>query len=472
MGGFFGVVSDHDCVSDLFYGTDYHSHLGTRRGGMAVSSSSGIYRKIHDISSVPFRAKFDSDIDSFRGNAGIGVISDTEDQPLTITSKHGTYAIVTVGKVGNLPELVSKIFAEGNAHFAESCEGEINPTELIAALINRGNDLVDGIVKAQEAIKGSCSMLILHDNFVYAARDRYGRTPVEIGRKKGAYAVSMESSAFPNLDYTFCHELGPGEIVQLSANGFEQKKAPGCTRKFCTFFWVYYGYPSSTYEGVNSEYARWRNGSSLAEGDKGMEIDSVCGIPDSGIPHAIGYSYAAGKPYLRTFVKYTPTWTRSFMPQSQKVRENIARMKLIPVKELIAGKRLLFCDDSIVRGTQLKDTVKRLYAGGAKEIHMRSACPPLLYGCPFLNFSRSRSELDLAARRAIAALEKGEITAEKMEKYKDPESAEYKAMVEYIRKELNLTTLKYQTLERLLNAIGQDAENVCTYCWNGKDIDA
>lgn len=472
MGGFFGVVSDHDCVSDLFYGTDYHSHLGTRRGGMAVSSSRGIYRKIHDISSVPFRAKFDSDIDSFRGNAGIGVISDTEDQPLTITSKHGTYAIVTVGKVGNLPELVSKIFAEGNAHFAESCEGEINPTELIAALINRGNDLVDGIVKAQEAIKGSCSMLILHDNFVYAARDRYGRTPVEIGRKKGAYAVSMESSAFPNLDYTFCHELGPGEIVQLSANGFEQKKAPGCTRKFCTFFWVYYGYPSSTYEGVNSEYARWRNGSSLAEGDKGMEIDSVCGIPDSGIPHAIGYSYAAGKPYLRTFVKYTPTWTRSFMPQSQKVRENIARMKLIPVKELIAGKRLLFCDDSIVRGTQLKDTVKRLYAGGAKEIHMRSACPPLLYGCPFLNFSRSRSELDLAARRAIAALEKGEITAEKMEKYKDPESAEYKAMVEYIRKELNLTTLKYQTLERLLNAIGQDAENVCTYCWNGKDIDA
>ncbi|MBQ4337247.1 MAG: amidophosphoribosyltransferase [Lentisphaeria bacterium] len=472
MGGFFGVVSDHDCVSDLFYGTDYHSHLGTRRGGMAVSSSRGIYRKIHDISSVPFRAKFDSDIDSFRGNAGIGVISDTEDQPLTITSKHGTYAIVTVGKVGNLPELVSKIFAEGNAHFAESCEGEINPTELIAALINRGNDLVDGIVKAQEAIKGSCSMLILHDNFVYAARDRYGRTPVEIGRKKGAYAVSMESSAFPNLDYTFCHELGPGEIVQLSANGFEQKKAPGCTRKFCTFFWVYYGYPSSTYEGVNSEYARWRNGSSLAEGDKGMEIDSVCGIPDSGIPHAIGYSYAAGKPYLRTFVKYTPTWTRSFMPQSQKVRENIARMKLIPVKELIAGKRLLFCDDSIVRGTQLKDTVKRLYAGGAKEIHMRSACPPLLYGCPFLNFSRSRSELDLAARRAIAALEKGEITAEKMEKYKDPESAEYKAMVEYIRKELNLTTLKYQTLERLLNAIGQDVENVCTYCWNGKDIDA
>ncbi|MBR2642836.1 MAG: amidophosphoribosyltransferase [Lentisphaeria bacterium] len=472
MGGFFGVVSDHDCVSDLFYGTDYHSHLGTRRGGMAVSSSRGIYRKIHDISSVPFRAKFDSDIDSFRGNAGIGVISDTEDQPLTITSKHGTYAIVTVGKVGNLPELVSKIFAEGNAHFAESCEGEINPTELIAALINRGNDLVDGIVKAQEAIKGSCSMLVLHDNFVYAARDRYGRTPVEIGRKKGAYAVSMESSAFPNMDYTFCHELGPGEIVQLSANGFEQKKAPGNKRKFCTFFWVYYGYPSSTYEGVNSEYARWRNGSSLAESDKGMEIDSVCGIPDSGIPHAIGYSYAAGKPYLRTFVKYTPTWTRSFMPQSQKVRENIARMKLIPVKELIAGKRLLFCDDSIVRGTQLKDTVKRLYAGGAKEIHMRSACPPLLYGCPFLNFSRSRSELDLAARRAIAALEKGEITAEKMEKYKDPESAEYKAMVEYIRKELNLTTLKYQTLERLLNAIGQDVENVCTYCWNGKDIDA
>ena len=472
MGGFFGVVSELDCVSDLFYGTDYHSHLGTRWGGMAVASAGGICRRVHDITSVPFRAKFDTDIEVFRGNAGIGTISDTEKQPLTITSKHGTYAIVTVGKINNLPELVSRIFKEGNVHFTESSDGEVSPTELIAALINRGDDLVDGIVKAQEAIKGSCSMLILHDNFVYAARDRYGRTPVEIGRKKGAYAVSMESSAFPNLDYSFCHELGPGEIVQISANGFEQKKAPGGCRKFCTFFWVYYGYPSSTYEGVNSEYARWRNGSALAAADKDVEIDSVCGIPDSGIPHAIGYSFASAKPYLRTFVKYTPTWTRSFTPSSQKVRENIARMKLIPVKELIAGKRLLFCDDSIVRGTQLKDTVKRLYAGGAREVHMRSACPPLLYGCPFLNFSRSRSEMDLAARRAIAALEKGEITPEKMEKYKDPESAAYKAMVDYIRKELNLTTLKYQTLERLLNAIGQDAENVCTYCWNGKDIDA
>ena len=472
MGGFFGVVSEHDCVNDLFYGTDYHSHLGTRWGGMAVSSASGIYRGIHNISSVPFRAKFDSEMDSFRGNAGIGVISDTEKQPLMITSKHGTYAIVTVGKINNLPELVARICKDGYAHFTESSDGEVSPTELIAALINRGNDLVDGIIKAQAAIKGSCSMLVLHDDFVYAARDRYGRTPVEIGRKKGAYAVSMESSAFPNLDYTFCHELGPGEVVQISANGFEQKKAPGCTRKFCTFFWVYYGYPSSTYEGVNAEYARWRNGSTLADDDKDVEIDSVCGIPDSGIPHAIGYSFASGKPYLRTFVKYTPTWTRSFTPSSQKVRENIARMKLIPVKELIDGKRLLFCDDSIVRGTQLRDTVKRLYAGGAKEVHMRSACPPLLYGCPFLNFSRSRSEMDLASRRAIAALEKGEITPEKLEKYKDPESAEYKNMVEYIRKELNLTTLKYQKLERLLRAIGQEEENVCTYCWNGKDIDA
>ena len=472
MGGFFGVVSEHDCVNDLFYGTDYHSHLGTRWGGMAVSSASGIYRGIHNISSVPFRAKFDSEMDSFSGNAGIGVISDTEKQPLMITSKHGTYAIVTVGKINNLPELVARICKDGYAHFTESSDGEVSPTELIATLINRGDNLVDGIIKAQAAIKGSCSILVLHDDFVYAARDRYGRTPVEIGRKKGAYAVSMESSAFPNLDYTFCHELGPGEVVQISANGFEQKKAPGCTRKFCTFFWVYYGYPSSTYEGVNAEYARWRNGSTLADDDKDVEIDSVCGIPDSGIPHAIGYSFASGKPYLRTFVKYTPTWTRSFTPSSQKVRENIARMKLIPVKELIDGKRLLFCDDSIVRGTQLRDTVKRLYAGGAKEVHMRSACPPLLYGCPFLNFSRSRSEMDLASRRAIAALEKGEITPEKLEKYKNPESAEYKNMVEYIRKELNLTTLKYQTLERLLRAIGQEEETVCTYCWNGKDIDA
>ena len=471
MGGFFGVVANSDCVSDLFYGTDYHSHLGTRRGGMAVSGPGGITRRIHDITNAPFRSKFDADVALFRGNAGIGVISDTEDQPLLINSKHGSFAIVTVGKIGNLPELVAKIFADGTSHFSESSEGQLNPTELVAALINRGKTLVDGIALAQASIKGSCSMLVLHDGHIFAARDRYGRTPVLIGEKAGAHAVCMESSAFPNLDYRFEYELGPGEICEVSADRIEQRKAPGDKMKFCTFFWVYYGYPSSTYEGVNAECARCRNGAILAADDD-VEIESVCGIPDSGIAHAIGYSNAIHKPYLRAFVKYTPTWPRSFMPQNQKVRENIARMKLIPVQEQIEGKRLLFCDDSIVRGTQLKDTVKRLYERGAKEVHMRSACPPLLFGCPFLNFSRSRSEMDLAARRAIAALEKGEVSPEKLEKYMTYGTPEYNAMVEHIRKDLNLTTLKYQQLDKLLIAIRLDPDKVCTYCWNGKDIDA
>ncbi len=471
MGGFFGAVSSEDCVCDLFYGTDYHSHLGTRRGGMAVDSGSGIVRKIHDITNSPFRSKFDDDIESFHGNAGIGIISDTEDQPLLITSRIGTYAIVTVGKINNLPELVAQIFADGASHFSESCDGQLNPTELVAAIINRGRDLADGIARAQEAIKGSCSMLLLYDGFIYAARDRYGRTPVVIGEKPGARAVCMESSAFPNLGYTQCYELGPGEIVQLCADRIIQKKAPGDKMKFCTFFWVYYGYPSSTYEGINAESARCRNGAIIAADDH-VEIDSVCGIPDSGIAHAIGYSNAIHKPYLRAFVKYTPTWPRSFMPQNQKVRENIARMKLIPVQEQIEGKKLLFCDDSIVRGTQLRDTVKLLYQRGAKEVHMRSACPPLLFGCPFLNFSRSRSEMDLIARRAIATLEHGEVTPEKLEKYITYGTGEYKAMVEYIRSALNLTTLKYQQLEKLLIAIRLPKDRVCTYCWDGKDIDA
>ncbi len=473
MGGFFGVVSDDDCVGDLFYGTDYHSHLGTKRGGMAVAAPNGkITRRIHDITNAQFRSKFDDDISDFCGKAGIGVISDYEDQPLIISSHLGTYALVTVGKINNCDELANQLYESGLSHFSEIGEGEINPTELVAALINRKKNITEGIEYAQTVIDGSCSLLLLKDGKIYAARDRYGRTPVIIGEKHGAHAVSMESTAFPNLDYTLKHELGPGEIVEIDSKNVIQKHAPGNTMKMCAFFWVYYGYPSSNYEGVNTESARYRNGESLAADDGPMDIDSVCGIPDSGIAHAVGYANAAGKPYRRSFVKYTPTWPRSFMPQNQMVRELVARMKLIPVQEQIENKKLLFCDDSIVRGTQLRDTVKRLYERGAKEVHMRSACPPLLFGCRFLNFSRSRSELDLAARRAIVRLEKcSELTDKIISKYLEYGSPDYLKMVESIRKDLNLTSLKYQELHKLLDAIGIDPEKICTYCWTGRDVE-
>ena len=475
MGGFFGVVADHDCVCDLFYGTDYHSHLGTKRGGLAVCDREGrITRRIHDITNAQFRSKFDDDIDKFVGRAGIGIISDYEDQPLIISSKFGNFAIVTVGKINNIDEIADAAFRSGVSHFSESNDGELNPTEIVAMLINRKETLVEGIRYAQYMIDGSCSILVLIEGRVYAARDRFGRTPVMIGEKTGAYAVTMETTALPNLDYHLKHELGPGEIVEITEGGVIQKHAPGDTTKICTFFWVYYGYPSSSYEGINTESARYRNGESMAADDRDdtiPEIDSVCGIPDSGIAHAIGYSNAAGKPYRRSFVKYTPTWPRSFMPQNQSVRDLIARMKLIPVQTEIQNKRMLFCDDSIVRGTQLKDTVIRLYERGAKAVHMRSACPPLLFGCKFLNFSRSRCELDLAARRAIAKLEERELTDEIIEGYLEFGSPKYYAMVEEIRKELNLNTLKFQKLEKLIEAIGVDPSKVCTYCWNGRDVE-
>lgn len=472
MGGFFGVVSKGDCVCDVFYGTDYHSHLGTKRGGLAVCGCDHrITRRIHDITNAQFRSKFDDDLDDFKGSSGIGIISDYEDQPLIIASKFGTFAIVTVGKTNNLDELVKEAFAVGDAHFSEMSNGEVNPTEVTAMLINRGKTLLDGMKLAQDKISGSCSMLILMDHKIYAARDKYGRTPVLIGEKNGAFAVTMESTAFPNLDYLFKQELGPGEIVEISADGVTRLAEPGKINKICTFFWVYYGYPSSCYESINTESARYRNGASMAADDKGLEIDSVCGIPDSGVAHAIGYSNASGKPYQRAFVKYTPTWPRSFMPQNQSVRDLVARMKLIPVQEQIFNKRLLFCDDSIVRGTQLKDTVVRLYERGAREVHMRSACPPLLFGCKFLNFSRSRSELDLAARRAIAKLENQPVTDELIAEYLEYGSDKYQAMVEIIRRELNLSSLKYQELDKLVNAVGIGCDQVCTYCWTGKDIE-
>ena len=466
MGGFFGVTGKEDCVSDLFYGTDYHSHLGTRRGGMATLNSEGFVRIIHNIENAQFRSKFDDDIDDFHGNKGIGAISDYEDQPLIIGSHLGTYAIVTVGVIRNLDALVSSAFGKRRTHFSEMGGGEINPTELVSTLINQEATFAEGIRRAQESVEGSCSILLLTDEGVYAARDMLGRTPVIIGRKDAALAVTLETCAFPNLDYAIECELGPGEIVLLTPDGIEQKAPPGDRMQICTFLWVYYGYPASSYEGINVEDARNRCGAALARRDD-VDIDLVAGIPDSGTAHAIGYANEADVPYRRPFVKYTPTWPRSFMPQNQDVRNLVARMKLIPVRELIQGKRLLFCEDSIVRGTQLRVTIERLYESGASEVHMRPACPPLIHGCKFLNFSRSRSELDLAGRRAIRELEGDDDTD--LREYGDACSDKHCAMVERIAKRLNLTSLKYQHLGDLIAAVGLPKEKLCTYCWDGAE---
>lgn len=464
MGGFFGVASKSDCVNDLFFGTDYHSHLGTKRGGIAMKDESGFSRSIHDISDAQFRSKFEVDITKMRGTQGIGVISDYEDQPLLIGSHLGTYAIVTVGVVQNLDVLAKKAFGKKTTHFSEMGGGEINPTELVATLINQEATFEDGIRNAQEAVEGSCSILILTDKGIYAARDKFGRTPVILGEKEGSYAITLETCAFPNLDFKTIKYFGPGEIVLVTADGVAQKKAPGDRLQICSFLWVYYGYPSSEYEGINVESARNRCGVALARNDD-VEIDLVAGIPDSGTGHAIGYANEAGIPYRRPFVKYTPTWPRSFMPQDQTVRDLVARMKLIPIKDLIDGQRMLFCEDSIVRGTQLKNIIQRLYTYGAKEVHMRPACPPLVYGCKFLNFSRSRSELDLAGRTAIKEIE-GKDNKNPVE-YANPCSGKYCAMVEKVRERLKLTSLKYQKLDDLVSAIGLPKEKLCTYCWDG-----
>ena len=463
MGGLFGVVSNTDCVEDLFYGTDYHSHLGTIRGGLAVKNSVGIQRFIKDITSAQFRSKFDKDIKKLHGNKGIGVISDTDDQPLIINSHLGVFAICTVGKINNLDEIASEALENG-AHFSEMHGGEINPTEMVATIISQCPTFLDGIKRVQEKIDGSCTILILTDEGIYAARDKFGRTPLIIGEKLGSYAVAMETCAFPNLKYEVTKYLGPGEVVYISKKGVEQKLAPGNRLQICSFLWVYYGYPASSYEGINVEYVRYRCGSYLAKNDD-AEIDLVAGIPDSGTAHGLGYSSEAGIYFSRPFVKYTPTWPRSFMPQVQTVRDRVAKMKLIPIKELIKDKKLLFCEDSIVRGTQLRKQVQRLFDSGAKEVHMRPARPPLVYGCKFLNFSRSRSVLDLAGRWAIKELIGEDITDPS--EYTDPSSEKYKAMVEIIRKKLNLTTLKYQKLENLIKAIGLPKDKLCTYCWDG-----
>lgn len=466
MGGFFGVVSRSDCVSDVFFGTDYHSHLGTRRGGIAVWEGSEFQRYIHDITNTQFRTKFDPELARLQGHLGIGVISDYEDQPLLIASHLGTYALVTVGVVRNTAQLAAAAFKKRRTHFSEMGIGAINPTELVAMLINEEETFEDGIRHAQEVIEGSCSMLLLTPRGIFAARDRLGRTPVIIGKKPGAWAVTMETTAFPNLDYEPAKYLGPGEIVLMTPEGIETRRPPLDRMQICAFLWVYYGYPSSDYENINVEAARNRCGAALARRDS-VEIDCVAGVPDSGTAHAIGYANEAKKPFLRPFVKYTPTWPRSFMPQDQKVRDLVARMKLIPIRELIVGRRLLFCEDSIVRGTQLKDVIQRLFEFGAREVHMRPACPPLVFGCKFLNFSRSRSELELAGRTAIKEME-GE-DAKNLAEYADPDSKRHQAMVECIRCRLKLTTLRYQRLDDLVAAIGLPKEQLCTYCWDGRE---
>lgn len=467
MGGFFGVASKKDCVPTLFYGTDYHSHLGTKRGGLTTSSDGSFIRFIHDITNSPFRSKFEVDIARMSGNMGIGIISDYEDQPLIIGSHLGRYSIVTVGVIKNAEEITKKAFKKSGVHFSEMTGNEINPTELVATLIDQEDSFEAGIKNAQEQIEGSCSILLLTKEGLYASRDRLGRTPVIIGKSDDGYAVTMETCALPNLGFNVEKELGPGETVLITAEGIEQKTAPGEKMQMCTFLWIYYGYPASSYEGINVEASRYKCGAALAENDD-VEVDIVAGIPDSGTAHAIGYAAKANVRYSRPFVKYTPTWPRSFMPQQQNIRDLVAKMKLIPIKELTRGKRILFCDDSIVRGTQLRDTLGRVYDYGAKEIHMRPACPTLIYGCKFLNFSRSRSEMDLAGRKAIQELEGDNVA--NIEEYADPDFEKCQAMVKKIGDKMGVTSLKYQRLDDMLRAIGMPKEKMCTYCWSGKSL--
>ncbi len=464
MSGMFGVVSERDCVPDLYYGTDYHSHLGTMRGGLAVANGDGFTRFIHDITNTQFRSKFEDDLPRLSGRMGIGVISDFEDQPLLINSHHGAYAIVTVGKIDNLDALVQEALQQPGVHFSEMTGGEVNPTQLVAHLVDQRDTMEEGIAYALDRIHGSCSLMLLTNRGIYAARDRMGRTPLVIGRKEEAFSLTFETCALPNLGYDPYRELGPGEIVRVDTEGVEQLRPSGDRMQICAFLWVYYGYPASSYEGENVEAVRYRCGERLAARDD-IEVDVVAGIPDSGIGHAIGYANAAGVPYQRPFVKYTPTWPRSFMPQDQRVRDLVARMKLIPVRDLMDKKRLLFCEDSIVRGTQLQDIVRRVFDHGAEEVHMRPACPPLIFGCKFLNFSRSRSDLDLAGLRAIHEMEGDD--PQNLEEYADPDSDRHCAMVEAVRERLGLTSLRYQRLDDLVEAIGLPKEKLCTYCWDG-----
>ncbi len=468
MGGFFGVASKENCIFDLFFGTDYHSHLGTRRAGMALySKEDGFDRAIHNIENTPFRTKFDKDVNKMHGTLGIGCISDYEPQPLIIRSHHGTYAITTVGKINNKDEIVAEIFKNGRGHFLEMSGGDINATELVAAVINQKDNFIEGIQYVQELIDGSMTMLLMTAKGIYAARDRYGRTPVTIGKKDNACCISFESFAYLNLGYKPERELGPGEIVVVTPEGIQTLVSPGKDMKICTFLWIYYGYPTSSYEGVSVEEMRYRCGAMLAKRDD-VKPDIVAGVPDSGTAHAIGYANESGIPFSRPFIKYTPTWPRSFMPTIQSRRDLIAKMKLIPVHDLIKDRSLLLIDDSIVRGTQLRETTEFLYESGAKEVHIRPACPPLLFGCKYLNFSRSTSEMELIARRVIGELE-GENKYPNLSVYADPESTEYKEMLTKIREKLNFTSLRYHRLDDMIAAVGIDRCKLCTYCWDGRE---
>jgi amidophosphoribosyltransferase len=465
MGGMFGVVSRLECVTDLFYGTDYHSHLGTEYGGVILRNQQGYDREIHSIRNTQFRSAFEVEMARMHGTQGIGVISDCEPQPLFQQTPLGRYGIVTVARINNLDALLKRAFAQ-RAHFSSMSRGGVNPTDVVSFLINQGGTIEEGLRHAQESIEGSCSILLLTERGVYAARDRLGRTPLIIGQKEGSWAVASESCAFPNTDFEVVRSLGPGEIVRLSEDGVEQVAAPGQAMQVCAFLWIYYGFPASSYEGIGVEGARNRCGSACArrdQADGSVQVDSVAGIPDSGTGHGIGYAEQAGIPYKRPFVKYNATWARSFMPEEQQVRDLIAEMKLIPVKELIQGLRLLFCEDSIVRGTQLQDTVQRLFACGAKEVHMRPACPPLLYPCEFLNFSRTRTAMALAGRRAIREIEGADDTDPAPYVHQGPKQQE---MVDRVKHKLRLTSLRYQTMDDMVAAIGLPKEKLCTHCWD------
>ncbi len=474
MGGFFGVVSKEECIFDLFYGTDYHSHLGTRRAGMATYSiKKGFDRAIHNIESANFRPKFEKDIQTMDGHIGIGCISDYEPQPLIVRSHHGTYAITTVSHINNSKEIIDEMFRQGHSHFLEMSGGDINPTELIASLINKKETIAEGIRYAQEKVDGSLTLLLMTKDGIYAARDKYGRTPVQIGKKDGSICACFESFSYLNLGYQPEKELGPGEIDFLTPEGVEVVSAPRKKMKICTFLWVYYGFPASCYEGLNVEHARYRCGVKMARRDMNrgdIHPDFVAGVPDSGVAHAVGYSNESSIPHSRPFVKYTPTWPRSFMPPFQNKRDLIAKMKLLPIQDLIKGKSMLLIDDSIVRGTQLRESAEYLYEHGAREVHVRPACPPLVFGCKYLSFSRSTSENELIARRKIALLEgTKELSRERLDAYTDPDSDEYHAMMEEIRKEMHFTTLHYNRLDDLKDALEIDSDCLCTYCWDGKE---
>lgn len=473
MGGFFGVVSRKSCINDVFFGVDYHSHLGNRRGGLVYyDEKDGYQRQIHNIENTPFRTKFEANLTKFTGNSGIGCISDTDPQPLLVRSHLGLFAICTVGIINNAEELVKSTFSGPGHQFMAMSSGAVNSTELTAALINQCDNLVDGIRHAQDVIDGSCTILILQKDSIIAARDKVGRLPVQVGKSIQGCAVSFESFAYQKLGYQDYYELGPGEIVKVTLDGVEQLAAPGDKMKICAFLWSYYGYPNSNYEGRNVEVMRCRNGEIMArnEIENGTlpDVDYVAGVPDSGVPHAIGYANYTGKTFARPFVKYTPTWARSFTPSNQEIRNMVAEMKQIPVPELIQDKKLLFVDDSIVRGTQLRETVDFLYESGAKEVHMRSACPPIMYSCKYLNFSRSNSEMELLGRRIIQELE-GNVGQAHVDEYSDATTERGQCMLKAICEQMGFDSLGYQTLDGLLEAIGLDRDKVCTYCWTGKE---